>query len=199
MAIVKKGNDGKDPMADEEPSGGRKDLARQRDEHERDDHPQAKGAGADAKAVPAAAGGGFFHLYKPGQGYWTRMGTAGGVALVMLLTAAFLAEYVLARWFVDASGKPRNGIIWGINLGVLAVVGLWVFRILNRPRVGDFLIATDSEMKKVNWTSRKELIGSTKVVIIFMLLIALFLFVVDVAFGYFFKLIRVLQLGPFGD
>ena len=49
---------------------------------------------------------------------------------------------------------------------------------MNKPSNVDFLIATDSEMKKVNWTSRKELIGSTKVVIIFMFLIALFLFVV---------------------
>ena len=43
---------------------------------------------------------------------------------------------------------------------------------MNKPTNVDFLIATDSEMKKVNWTSRKELIGSTKVVIIFMFLIA---------------------------
>ena len=43
---------------------------------------------------------------------------------------------------------------------------------MNKPTNVDFLIATDSEMKKVNWTSRKELIGSTKVVIVFMFLIA---------------------------
>ena len=43
---------------------------------------------------------------------------------------------------------------------------------MNKPANVDFLIATDSEMKKVNWTSRKELIGSTKVVILFMFLIA---------------------------
>jgi preprotein translocase SecE subunit len=53
-------------------------------------------------------------------------------------------------------------------------------------------------MKKVNWTSKKELIGSTKVVIIFMLLIAFLLFGFDVVFGYFFHLIGVLQTGPFG-
>jgi preprotein translocase SecE subunit len=43
-------------------------------------------------------------------------------------------------------------------------------------------------MKKVNWTSRKELIGSTKVVIVFMFLIAIFLFTVDILFSYFFYL-----------
>ena len=52
-------------------------------------------------------------------------------------------------------------------------------------------------MKKVNWTTRKELIGSTKVVIFFMILIAALLFVLDVLFGYFFHVIRVLEFGPF--
>jgi preprotein translocase SecE subunit len=53
-------------------------------------------------------------------------------------------------------------------------------------------------MKKVNWTSRKELIGSTKVVIGFMFLIAFLLFGLDVIFGYFFQLLTVLKTGPFG-
>jgi len=35
------------------------------------------------------------------------------------------------------------------------------------------------EMKKVSWTTRKELIASTSVVVIATLLIALFIFVVD--------------------
>jgi preprotein translocase SecE subunit len=57
---------------------------------------------------------------------------------------------------------------------------------MNKPSNADFLIATDSEMKKVNWTSRKELIGSTKVVIFFMVIIASVLFVIDVLMGYVF-------------
>src|SRR5687768_14284598 len=35
---------------------------------------------------------GFFHIYKPGQGYWTRMGTAGAALLIALLTAKFLYD-----------------------------------------------------------------------------------------------------------
>jgi len=57
----------------------------------------------------------------------------------------------------------------------------------------EFLVATDSEMKKVNWTTRKELIGSTKVVIIFMFIIAMFLFTCDLIFGAFFHLVGVLK------
>ena len=61
----------------------------------------------------------------------------------------------------------------------LAVFCGIVYYFTNKPNVVDFLIATDSEMKKVNWTTRAELIGSTKVVIIFMLLIAVLLFALD--------------------
>ena len=30
----------------------------------------------------AGEAAGFFHIYKKGQGYWTRMGTVGGAALI---------------------------------------------------------------------------------------------------------------------
>ena len=71
------------------------------------------------------------------------------------------------------------------------------WRMMNKPSNVDFLIATDSEMKKVNWTTRKELIGSTKVVIFFVILISLILFLLDLLFGYFFQMIKVLEFGPF--
>lgn len=57
----------------------------------------------------------------------------------------------------------------------------------------DFLVATDGEMKKVNWSTRKEIIGSTQVVIVAAVLIAGILFVIDIAFSNFFKLIGVLE------
>jgi preprotein translocase subunit SecE len=68
---------------------------------------------------------------------------------------------------------------------------------MNKPNNADFLIATDSEMKKVNWTSRRELFGSTKVVIIFMFLIAFLLFAFDIIFGYLFYFLDVLKTKPF--
>ena len=79
----------------------------------------------------------------------------------------------------------------------VAIYALIVWRLMNKPANVDFLIATDGEMKKVNWTSRTELIGSTKVVILFMFLIAALLFLIDLVFGYFFYLINVLHQRPF--
>ena len=68
---------------------------------------------------------------------------------------------------------------------------------MNKPRVVEFLIATDSEMKKVNWTSRAELMGSTKVVIVFMVLVSVILFFFDTFFGQLFYMLKILKVGPF--
>ena len=77
-----------------------------------------------------------------------------------------------------------------VFLAAYSLLGFWY---TNKASTVDFLVATDSEMKKVNWTTRKELIGSTKVVILFMFLIAISLFVCDLIFGEFFQSIHVLR------
>src|SRR3954469_4109669 len=149
------------------------------------------------KNVPAApAGPGFFHIYKSGAGYWTRMGTAGGAALIGILTAVFIYEDLRPRipWLAEQGHRSRS--LW-VALIFLIAYGIGVFWFMNRPTNAEFLIATDSEMKKVNWTSRKELIGSTRVVIGFMFLIAGFLFGIDIVFGYVFHWMGILKNPPF--
>ena len=141
---------------------------------------------------------GFFHVYKPGQGYWTRMGTAGAALLVAALTAHFLYQYMhiwLAKLGMSADAARPTSIY--IIAALLIAFGLFVWYMMNKPTNADFLIATDSEMKKVNWTSKRELIGSTKVVIFFMFLIAFLLFAFDIVFGYLFYFLDVLKTKPF--
>ena len=140
-----------------------------------------------------AAGTGFFTIYKKGQGYWTRMGTAIGAALLIGLTSY---QIYLHRPYLGMAERPQ--LAMGISLAFFALAAFFAWRAMNKPSNVDFLVATDSEMKKVNWTSRKDLIGSTKVVIVFMFLIALILFLIDIVFSYFFYLIKVLQHSPFG-
>ena len=67
---------------------------------------------------------------------------------------------------------------------------------MNKPTNADFLIATDSEMKKVNWTTKGELFGSTRVVILFLFFIAIFLFLADQVLQLFFYMINVLKIKP---
>ncbi|MDD5351106.1 MAG: preprotein translocase subunit SecE [Chthoniobacteraceae bacterium] len=137
--------------------------------------------------------GGFFAIHRRGQGKWTRLGTAAGSALLILGSAMFIFYDVRA----NANWQPRTALIVAAVFVILT--GALAFWLQNKPGNVSFLIDTDSEMKKVNWTSRKELIGSTKIVIGFMLLMALSLFLVDIFFGYFFFVIKVLKFGPFGQ
>ena len=63
-----------------------------------------------------------------------------------------------------------------IMLSGLVLIYTFVGR---RPSSVDFLIATDEEMRKVNWSTRKTIINSTLVVISATFLIAGFIFVWD--------------------
>ena len=156
-----------------------------------------------APPVPPAAPG-YFHIYKKGQGYWTRMGTVAAVGLLGLLTGNFVyteVDRVLTgpgiSKFMDRIHlqDPRGAYL---VVAVFAILYTWIaFHFMNKPRNVDFLIATDSEMKKVNWTTRKELMGSTKVVIGFVVVIAVLLLAYDLFFQLLFYLVGVLKTPPF--
>jgi preprotein translocase SecE subunit len=64
---------------------------------------------------------------------------------------------------------------------LLIAASLWfAWRAVNYPTFGDFLIATEAEINKVSWTSRRALFRDTIVVLTSLFLLTLFLFVVDV-------------------
>jgi len=87
------------------------------------------------------------------------------------------------------------------QIGVAALilaVGVWCaywFVGRNRSTV-EFLIATDSEMRKVNWSTRREIMGSTYVVIAATLTVAVCLFLIDYGFSHLFIKIDLLRLDP---
>jgi preprotein translocase SecE subunit len=63
---------------------------------------------------------------------------------------------------------------------LLMAATLWfAWRAVNYPTFADFLIATEAEINKVSWTSRKALIRDTIVVLVTLVLLTAFLFVVD--------------------
>jgi preprotein translocase SecE subunit len=185
MEAVKKKPDAKDAMAAEEEADSNRSIS----------GPSSSGT---MSAKP-----GYFRIYKKGQGYWTRMGTVAAIALIGLWMGNFLFDQ-LDSWFQSPSMSPflsAHGLQEprGATLAVtvFTVAYCWLmFHLLNRPSNADFLIATDSEMKRVNWTSQKDLIGSTRVVIFFMLVVALFLFLADLFFHTIFYELGVLKEKP---
>jgi preprotein translocase subunit SecE len=144
-------------------------------------------------------GAGFFTIYKKGQGYWTRMLTAGGAILLIVMSTAFIYRQLPIFFTSDAVGAEAAAAAQRTRTITIAICAVWAaglsllgWWLMNRPNNADFLIATDSEMKKVNWTSRRELIGSTKVVIFFMFMIAAVLFLLDMYFTRVFYLMGIL-------
>ena len=64
---------------------------------------------------------------------------------------------------------------------LLLALTMWLaWRVVNLPTFADFLIATEAEMNKVSWTTRHRLYQDTVVVLVTMILLAIFLFLVDI-------------------
>lgn len=154
----------------------------------------AASAGGEGRSPKDRTGGapkrGFFESYKPGQGYYTRVWSGVGYAALV----AWFAWFMYDKFALVDAGKYTTIVQAGVAVAVILIFGLlgyWLLR-LNK-KVGDFLIATEGEMKKVNWTSRKDIIGSTKVVIFVLIAMSVLLFVVDIFFMSFFNFIGVLK------
>ena len=153
-------------------------------------------SGAGPSARSGSQHRGFFEIYKPGQGRNTRMWTAVGYGCLVSWFAYFLWD----KLSILDLGQYTQVVQVGVAVAVLAVFGLLGYWALGlNKRINDFLIATEGEMKKVNWTSRKEIIGSTKVVIVVVVAMSVLLFVVDIFFMSFFTAIGVLKGTGFID
>jgi preprotein translocase subunit SecE len=152
------------------------------------------GSGRRQPPKRTARGGsdGFFSAYKPEQGKTTRTATMVAAGALIAWGAYFLYDqlqvYEGDAWWqlLITIGIP---LAFAVGLGALA----WRYS-FGHPRTGDFMIATEGEMKKVSWSSRREIIGSTKVVILFTLAMALYLFAVDLGFQKLFQWIGVLKV-----
>jgi preprotein translocase subunit SecE len=88
-----------------------------------------------------------------------------------------------------------------INNGHIVVIALFIlgafaiFRVDNNPRNADFLIETESELKKVNWSSKEEVIGSTKVVILISVIFLVFMFALDTVYLTIVRTIKSIFFG----
>jgi preprotein translocase SecE subunit len=89
---------------------------------------------------------------------------------------------------------PRVYLQAGVS-GVLVLVGcFFLYRLVGAsPKSVDFLVATDSEMKKVNWSTRQVIQDSTMVVIGATFLIGGYIFISDFGLSKIMEIIGVLQ------
>jgi preprotein translocase SecE subunit len=132
-------------------------------------------------------------IYKPGQGYWTRMGTAIGIGVAGLTGAFWLWGQLETTRIRGMEPVYTQAAAAGV-IALLTAIAAYIIVGL-KPRPNEFLISVDQEMKKVNWSSRREIIGSTWVVITITVALAAMLFGVDLLFAAFFGAIDLLQTG----
>jgi preprotein translocase subunit SecE len=119
-------------------------------------------------------------IYKSGQGKHTRLWAGFTVGLVAALGCWRLYQMLDAR---DLSLV----VVTLVPVAVFVALGLLVFWLLNKPSVADFLIAAEGELKKVSWSSRREIFVSTVVVIIVVVTMAVLLGMTDLTFRMVFR------------
>ena len=137
-------------------------------------------------------------IYKQGQGYWTRMMTFLGGMVMFAWGGAWLFGQIRGMRFEVADGARNPGELYGgaAFIGLLVIGAMFSYWIAYaKPKTSEFFIATEGEMRKVNWSSRREVMGSTWVVIGLSVFLALVLFVVDVFFSRIFQWVGVLESG----
>ncbi|MCJ7778565.1 MAG: preprotein translocase subunit SecE [Sedimentisphaerales bacterium] len=121
-----------------------------------------------------------FDIYRRGQAKYTRLCSAFGFGMVAALGCLLLYRKLegadMGLWVATM-----------VPVGVFAGFTLLIFLLSNKPAVADFLIAAEGEVKKVSWSSRKEIAVSTFVVIVVVVIMAILLGVTDLSFKLFFS------------
>jgi len=97
---------------------------------------------------------------------------------------------VIYHSFILLPGVQFSGPI------LLIILALWVsWKVVNIPVFADFLIATEAEMNKVSWTTKKKLFHDTIVVLTTLVLMSVFLFAMDQFWRIFLTKAGVLRFG----
>ncbi len=144
-----------------------------------------------------------FQLYKEGQGTWAR----GTLAFVVGATGIFAA--VRGYGFLETENLLAGELVlpfigWGVGWRELialvillpfGVAGIWLY---NTPKLADFLVDTEGELKnKVTWPTQKETMNNSAVVVVTCVLLGLWVVFADLVFGYLKDFIY--GIGAFSD
>ncbi len=105
-------------------------------------------------------------------------------ALLALFGCTSLHTALAARF--DSLREPLGGVVLpvvGVSLsgaflistGILTVIVVVLYRWQQIPKNADLLIETEGELKKVNWPTLEEVINSSFVVIVFVLVLMVYM------------------------
>ncbi len=127
--------------------------------------------------------------YRKDQGRYVRM--AAFWLLTLLVAYGALGGFVV--WLNDLMSPSVNQTLIEpfpllgklqvstlIGLGVLVIAGFIIHRLLNKPKVADLLIDTESELRKVTWPTIGETWQGSLAVAFTVVVLFFFLTVADV-------------------
>jgi preprotein translocase SecE subunit len=144
------------------------------------------------------------NAFKYNQGQKVRRATL--IALLVLVVAGIGAAWTgnnfgKGNWEIPVAGTDLMLVaLFNVQYMFPALVFLgliwFAWRLVNVPSFADFLIATEAEMNKVSWTTRKRLIQDTIVVLVTVFLLTMYLFVVDILWIRILQIPGVLQINP---
>ncbi|HMN97099.1 MAG TPA: preprotein translocase subunit SecE [Phycisphaerales bacterium] len=132
-------------------------------------------------------------MYKSGQGYWTRTMTSIAAGVLACFAGVWLGEELRGRTWGAIEPIYVAATVGVIVVAICGAIIYWLVGV--KPGSVDFLIATEAEMKKVNWSTRREIFGSTWVVIVLTALITVYVFAFDQVFAFVFTWMKVLDAG----
>lgn len=125
-----------------------------------------------------------FEKYKWGQGKDTRLYSAIAIALIAAIGCWRLYDKLHAS--LDLTRTLGLWLSVTVPLGVFAIIAVFIYWLVNRPSVADFLISAEGELKKVSFSSRREIAISTFVVIVVVIAMTVLLGVADFVFDLIF-------------
>jgi len=119
-------------------------------------------------------------IYKPGQGKYTRLGSGFAAAAIVVVGCVSLYRLL-------SDGDRSLWITTRVPVVIAVGLSAVVYWLMTKRVVADFMIAAEGELKKVNWSSRKEVAVSTIIVIVVVFAMAILLGVTDVVFQFVFR------------
>ena len=123
--------------------------------------------------------------YKWGQGKNTRLYSAAAIAVIVAIGCWKLYQRLAAT--INITEVTGLWISVVVPLGVFLAVVVFLYWLVNKHTVADFMIASEGELKKVSFSSKHEIAVSTFVVIIVVILTAAMLGLADFCFNLFFS------------
>ena len=124
-------------------------------------------------------------IYKEGHGVLVRRVAFVGLATLLVWGGIELYGWLAGadwvrnnRWVnyripvVNQFIDPAFVISWIVIIGGCVLI----YRLLNKPRSADFLIETDTEVRKVTWPTWNDAWNSSLIVLLFVLVVTGFIF-----------------------